>query len=78
MTYKESLFRMAVVGYCNSLPNIEKGTIPANVSFKGNVGDKYIYKVKGIDSLIFEVLYLKDTKQVLVKGYDCSMSVVFE
>lgn len=34
MTYKESLFRMAVVGYCNSLPNIEKGTIPANVSFK--------------------------------------------
>lgn len=37
-----------------------------------------IYKVKGIDSLIFEVLYLKDTKQVLVKAYDCSMSVVFE
>lgn len=43
MTYKESLFRMAVVGYCSSWPDTEKGMIPANVSFKEKIGDKYIY-----------------------------------
>lgn len=70
MTYKENLFRMAVVGYCSSWPDTEKGMIPANVSFKEKIGDKYIYQVKGIDYLNFEVRYLQDTKQVVVEAYD--------
>lgn len=78
MTYKEALYRMAVVGFCNAEPSLKNGRSPDNVLLKAAIDDKYIYQIKGNERVVIQVKYDKCSKQLKLDAREFPMDVVFK
>ncbi len=70
--------RLAVAGYCNAYPKLEKGKNPKNIILKARVNKNVLlYQIKGIAKIVIKVDFSKK-QNVEVTAHDFLMDVVFK
>ena len=70
--------RLAVGGYCNAYPKLEKGKNPKNIILKARVNKNVLlYQIKGIAKIVIKVDFSKK-QNVEVTAHDFLMDVVFK
>ena len=70
--------RLAVAGYCNAYPKLEKGKNPKNIILKARVNKNVLlYQIKGIAKIVIKVDFSKK-QNVEVTANDFLMDVVFK
>lgn len=74
----DSAGRLAVAGYCNAYPKLDKGKIFQNIVLKAKVKDNVLlYQIKGISNIVIKVDFSKK-QNVEVTAHDFLMDVVFK
>lgn len=70
--------RLAVAGYCNAYPNLEKGKNPKNIILKAGVNKNVLlYQIKGVAKIVIKVDFSKK-QSVEVNACEFSMDIVFK
>lgn len=74
----EAAARLAVAGYCNAYPNLEKGKNPKNIILKARINKNVLlYQIKGISKTVIKVDFSKK-QSVDVTACEFSMDIVFK
>lgn len=70
--------RLAVGGYCNAYPELDKGKSLQNIILKAKVNNNVLlYQIKGISNVVIKVDFSKK-QNVEVTARDFLMDVVFK
>lgn len=70
--------RLAVAGYCNAYPKLEKGKNPKNIILKARVNKNVLlYQIKGIANIVIRVDFSKK-QSVEVNACEFPMEKVFK